>query len=126
MCHATSCGVCVISHLGCGTSFKEACLQRRCVCASCTGALALLALPAYVLRNTVWFLLEGKIVCLSFQSLLMRHCHIQEYMMLMEEDGLTFKGKRFPGLIWCLVNKEQKANLIKQLRQIQQRWDKKR
>ena len=45
-------------------------------------------------------------------------------LMLMEEDGLTFKGKRFPGLIWCLVNKEQKANLIKQLRQIQQRWDK--
>ena len=50
----------------------------------------------------------------------------QEFMMLMEEDGLTFKGKRFPGLIWCLVNKEQKANLIKQLRQIQQRWDKDR
>ena len=38
--------------------------------------------------------------------------------MLMEEDVLTFKGKRFPSLIWCFVNKEQKANLIKQLRQI--------
>ena len=96
MCHATSYGVCVISHVGCGTSFKEEHPQRRCVCcASCIGALALLALPAYVLRNAVWFLLEGKIGCLSFQSLLMRHCHIQEYMMLMEEDGLTLKAKGF-------------------------------
>ena len=38
--------------------------------------------------------------------------------MLIEEDGLTFKAKRFPDLIWWLINKEQKANLIKQLRQI--------
>ena len=43
--------------------------------------------------------------------------------MLMEEDGLTFKGKGFLGLIWCLVNEEQKAKLIKQIRQIQQKWD---
>ena len=95
-------------------------------CASCIGTLALLALSAYVLRNTVWFLLEGEMVCLSFQSLLIRHFHVQEYMMVMGEDGLLFKEKRFLGLIWCLVNKEQKANLIKQLRQIQQRWDKDR
>ena len=39
---------------------------------------------------------------------------------------VNIEGKRFPSLIWCLVNKEQKANLIKQLRQIQQRWDKDR
>ena len=44
--------------------------------------------------------------------------------MVMGEDGLLFKEKRFLGLIWCLVNKEQKAKLIKQLRHIQQRWDK--
>ena len=47
-------------------------------------------------------------------------------MMVMEENGLAFKGKSFPGLIWCLVNKEEKANLIRQLIQIQQKWDKDR
>ena len=31
-------------------------------------------------------------------------------MMLMEEDGLAFKGKRFPGLIWCLVNREKRQS----------------
>ena len=36
------------------------------------------------------------------------------------------QGKKFPGLIWHLVNKEQKASLSKQLKQIQQKWDKER
>lgn len=70
--------------------------EKVCVCcASSNGALAFLTLLAYVIRNRVWFPPEGKIVCLSFQSLIMSHCHIQEYIILMEEDGLTFKKKGF-------------------------------
>ena len=60
-------------------------------CAPCTGALALLALPAYVLRNIVSFLLEGKIIMFKFPESTMSHCNIQECMMLMKKEGLTFK-----------------------------------
>ena len=75
--------------------------------ASFIGALALLALPAYVLRNSL--VSSGREYSIfkfpEFTG------EILPYTGGYDDKGgrwVNIQGKMFPGLIWCLVNKKKR------------------
>lgn len=88
----------MISHIGRGKASRKVPAEKGCVLcfllwSPCTFGITHLCFKECSLVSS------EREDSVSFQSLLMRHYHIQEYMMLMDEDGLTSKAKRFPGLI---------------------------